>query len=334
MKRNSKAAATIGHALQRSGHDDERVALVGLALRLVQSLAITLRVLEAQRVERLEIRRELVAGLGIEKHLEALARADPQMVAALRADVEIAIELGAIELGGASGALDPEALGHRMLALLGADPGRHQFIEPTHTRASCRETPRIIAESSGCRITARPRSAATRTAPGTAPRRAPTPRAAPSRRLRGDRGARGSRAASAGASSPLPIATNVPTRLRTMCSRNAFAVNSNVTSVPSPRGRRAIATAVRRRIGDFAWQPAPRNDEKSCSPSHAAAAAVIAPQSSACRSHQARRRRAPSERPAEGSCSGSGGSRPSGARRSRPEPRAPSESRRRAASSS
>ena len=148
-----------GHALQRSGHDDERVALVGLALCLVQSFAITLRVLESQRVERLEIRRELVARLGIEEHLEPLASADPQMVAALRAHVQIAIELGAIELCGASGALDPEPFGHRMLALLGADPGRHQLIEPTHTRFLT-ETSRIIAESPIALITARPRSAA------------------------------------------------------------------------------------------------------------------------------------------------------------------------------
>ena len=75
-----------------------------------------------------------------------------------------------------------------------------------------------------------------------------------------------------------------------MCCRNALAVNSKVTNVPSPRGRFAIATAMRRRIGDVAWQPAPRNDEKSCSPSHAVAAAVIAAQSSGWRNHQARRR--------------------------------------------
>ena len=90
------------HALQRSGHDNERVALVGVALRLVQPFAVTFRVFETQRIERLEIPRELVAGVGIEEHLETLARADPQMVVAFRADMEIAMELGAVELGGAS----------------------------------------------------------------------------------------------------------------------------------------------------------------------------------------------------------------------------------------
>jgi hypothetical protein len=125
-----------GHALQRAGHDDQRVALVGVALDLVQSLAIALRVLEAQRVERLEVRGELVTGLGIEEHLETLARADPKMMAALRANMQIAMQLGAIELCGAARALDPEPFGHRVLALLGPNPGWHQLIEPTHG-ASC-----------------------------------------------------------------------------------------------------------------------------------------------------------------------------------------------------
>src|SRR5688500_14198574 len=68
------------------------------------------------------------------------------MVAALRADVQIAIELGAIELCGAAGALDPKSLGHRVLTLLGADSGRHKLIEPTHIRFLPR-VERIIAES-------------------------------------------------------------------------------------------------------------------------------------------------------------------------------------------
>src|SRR5688572_5415215 len=156
-----------GHALQRAGHDDDRVALVGVALNLVQPFAIALRVLEAQRVERLEIRRELVARLGIEEHLEALARADPQMVAALGADVQVAIELGAIELCRAARALDPQPFGHRVLALLGADPGWHQLVEPAHTaaidggsaaNAGCILRPRFLRETPGI-IAERPRRA-------------------------------------------------------------------------------------------------------------------------------------------------------------------------------
>src|SRR6185503_148534 len=188
------------HALQRAGHDDERVALVGVALHLVQPLAITLRVFEAQRIERLQVRRELIARLGVETHLEALARADPQVVAAFRADVQIAVELRAIQLCGAAQAFDPEPFGHRVLALLGANPGGHQFVEPAQTtardgrnsaKAGCILPPRFLPESPGIiaerlEITARPRSAAARARPGTAPRRAPSPRAAPSRPLRGD----------------------------------------------------------------------------------------------------------------------------------------------------
>src|SRR6185436_8648856 len=101
---------------------------------------------------------------------------------------------------------DPEPFGHRVLALLGTNPGRHQFVEPAHTtamdggsaaNAGCilrprflPEPPGIIAERLG--ITARPRSSAARARPDTAPRRAPNPRAARSLPPRGDREARGS----------------------------------------------------------------------------------------------------------------------------------------------
>ena len=88
MNRNSNAAATIGIALQSTGHDDQRVALVGFTLGLHDALAITLRILESQGILRLEIGGELVARLGIEEHLEPLARADPQVMTAFRADVQ------------------------------------------------------------------------------------------------------------------------------------------------------------------------------------------------------------------------------------------------------
>src|SRR5690606_1978460 len=140
---------------QRAGHDDQRVALAGLLLRLRDPIAITLAVAELQRIERLEIRGELVARARIEKHLEPLARADSQMVVALRADVQIALQLRAIQLRRAARALHPQAFGYRALALLGTDAGRHQLVEPAHGGCGAAQGSGMIAES-GCATTGRP----------------------------------------------------------------------------------------------------------------------------------------------------------------------------------
>src|SRR5690606_6242371 len=120
------------NALQRPGHDDQRVALVRLLLRLAQAVAIALRILELQRILRLEIGSDLLARLGIEKPLEPLARADAQVMVALRTDEEVALELGPIELSGAARAFDPQALRDRAASFLGLDAGGHQLVEPAH----------------------------------------------------------------------------------------------------------------------------------------------------------------------------------------------------------
>jgi hypothetical protein len=64
------------HTLERAGHDDERVALVGLPLGLIDPFSIAFAVLETLWILRLQIRGQLVAGFRIEKHLQALACAD------------------------------------------------------------------------------------------------------------------------------------------------------------------------------------------------------------------------------------------------------------------
>src|SRR5690606_30895276 len=118
--------------LQRAAHDDERVALAGLALCARQAVLVALRIFELERIERLEVRRDLLPRLRIEKELEALACREPQVMAAGRAHVQVALELGAIELSAAAGALDPQSFGNGMPPLLGADARRHQFVEPAH----------------------------------------------------------------------------------------------------------------------------------------------------------------------------------------------------------
>src|SRR5690606_39007462 len=82
--------------------------------------------------------RDLFAGLGIQKPFEPLTRADSKVMVALRAHVQVALELGPIELTGAARALDPQAFRHRAPTLLGVDAGRHQLVEPAHISSSSR----------------------------------------------------------------------------------------------------------------------------------------------------------------------------------------------------
>jgi len=90
---------------------------------------------------------------------QTLAAADAQLMVAFRADLQIALELGAIELCRAGGAFDPETLRHGTAALLRADSGRHQFIEPAHRPTATLQTEMIA------RIKARTRLRPIRTAP-------------------------------------------------------------------------------------------------------------------------------------------------------------------------
>src|SRR5690606_3538647 len=80
----------------------------------------------------------LLGRIGVEEPAEPLAGADPKVMVALRANEEIALELGAVELSGTARALHPQAFRHRAPPLLGVDAGRHQLVEPAHFRSSSR----------------------------------------------------------------------------------------------------------------------------------------------------------------------------------------------------
>jgi hypothetical protein len=116
--------------LDRALHHHQRVALRGLFLRLGQPLGIAARVLELERVERQHFRADLEAAVGVEQRVEARARAEALVVPALRAHVEVLLEVGAVEHGIARRAFGPQALGHRLLrAGAGAlDLGRQQLL--------------------------------------------------------------------------------------------------------------------------------------------------------------------------------------------------------------
>jgi hypothetical protein len=54
------------------------------------------------------------------------------MVIALRTNLQVALQLVAVQLRIAYFAFDPHAFGHGARAIFGADARRHQFLEPTH----------------------------------------------------------------------------------------------------------------------------------------------------------------------------------------------------------
>ena len=55
-------------------HHDERIALAGLLLRLDEAVLVALRVLELERILRLDLGGDLLGGTGIEKLQQPLAR--------------------------------------------------------------------------------------------------------------------------------------------------------------------------------------------------------------------------------------------------------------------
>src|SRR6266513_3126140 len=120
-------------AVQRAREHHQRIALAGRLLRLGEAVAVALAVAELERILRGDGGADLGRRTGIEEALEALARADAHVVTALGADIEVALELGAIEHRIAGRALDPQSLRDRARAPLGLDTGGHDLVEPGHS---------------------------------------------------------------------------------------------------------------------------------------------------------------------------------------------------------
>src|SRR5581483_393266 len=120
--------------LDRALHHHQRIALGGLLLRLRQALGIAPRILELERIERQHLGADLEAPVGIEQRIEARPCAEALVVAALRADVQVLLEVRAVEHRIAGRALGPQALGDA-LASAGAgalDLGGQQLLQPAH----------------------------------------------------------------------------------------------------------------------------------------------------------------------------------------------------------
>src|SRR6185295_891403 len=133
--------------LERAGDRDQRVALTRGLLRGREPVAVPLAVAELERILRRNLGADLFLVALVEETREALASADAHVMAAFRTDIEIALELGAIQHGVTGGALDPQSFRHRARAALGLDPRRHDFFEPRHSWRNpySRERP-IIAD--------------------------------------------------------------------------------------------------------------------------------------------------------------------------------------------
>jgi hypothetical protein len=120
--------------LDRALHHDQRIAFRGLLLSFRDAIEVLLLVLELERVDRQHLRADLEAAVGVEQRVEARPRAEALVVAALRADVEVLLQVGGVEHRVAGGALRPQALGHGLArrAGLALDLGRQQLLEPAH----------------------------------------------------------------------------------------------------------------------------------------------------------------------------------------------------------
>ena len=113
MKPNSNAGEHQGDALHAALHHDERIGLAGFLERGREAFRIFLLVLELERVDRHDFGADLESAFGIEQLLDALARRNARVVAALGTDVEVVLEVRAIEHRLAGGALDPQSLRDR-----------------------------------------------------------------------------------------------------------------------------------------------------------------------------------------------------------------------------
>jgi hypothetical protein len=111
--------------------DHESVSLPRLLSRFLQPIGVAFAVFEFQAVHRLHFGADLEAPLPVKEEIEPLPRREPIVMPAFRADVDVVLEIGAIQHGFAGRALAPKAFGHRLAcrsALGSFDLGRKQLL--------------------------------------------------------------------------------------------------------------------------------------------------------------------------------------------------------------
>ena len=124
------------HALDAALHHHQRICFASLLERRGQTLRILLLILELETVDGHDLRSDFEPALGVEQLIEALARGDALMMAALRAHFEVVFEIGAIKHRFARRALDPEPFrnGRAAFARGALDAWRKELLQPGHRR--------------------------------------------------------------------------------------------------------------------------------------------------------------------------------------------------------
>src|SRR6185312_5193432 len=103
-------------ALQSAAHRDQRILLAAGLLRGHDAVTVLLGVAELQWVGGLHAGPQFLRGTLVEQREQPGAGADGVMVAALRADHQVALQLRLVQHRTAARALLPNALGHLALA--------------------------------------------------------------------------------------------------------------------------------------------------------------------------------------------------------------------------
>ena len=118
-------------AVDAADADDHRVLLAGGLLGGRQPRLVRLGVGELQRVVRGQVRRDLLPLLVVEQRLQPLGGAQPEVVRALAADVQVLDEILGVDDGVALRTLHPQAFGHPA-GLLGRRNRLARLLEPRH----------------------------------------------------------------------------------------------------------------------------------------------------------------------------------------------------------
>jgi hypothetical protein len=122
------------NAVQRPTHHDQSIRFTGVLQRLFKAIGVFFAVLETQRVNGKHFLADLKTTFGIEKSIQARARANAVMVATFGANVDVLLQIGFVQNRFARRAFHPQTLGHRAaLTRVGLlHFGGKQFFKPTH----------------------------------------------------------------------------------------------------------------------------------------------------------------------------------------------------------
>ena len=139
--------------MQLSGQHDQCILFAGVLLGRGQPVLVALAVLETQRILGRHVRADLDAGARIKEARQPLAGMDAHVMAALGADMQVALQFGAIQHGIAGRALDPQPFRNGAHAAFRLDPRRDDLFEPGHAytirSAGQPAAATMISESSG-----------------------------------------------------------------------------------------------------------------------------------------------------------------------------------------